>query len=92
MVSINGVNETFSTDGMANTNPQPPNPKPKALQGYLADKKPPPPVGQPYGFRHRPTAGPCRGDACPFSRGSLIQVYLAHKKSHLPTTLPEVYA
>ena len=27
------------------------------LQGYLAHKKPPPPVGPPQGPRHSPTAG-----------------------------------
>ena len=39
------------------------------LQGYLAHKKPPPPLGPPEGPRHKPTVG-CYGRAVSYERGT----------------------
>ena len=46
---------------------------PQALQGYLAHKKPPPPLGPPWETRHGPTVG-SNGVAFSYQRGTPVQV------------------
>ena len=41
------------------------------LQGYLAHKKPPPPLGPPQGPRHSPTVG-SYGEAVSYGRGTPV--------------------
>ena len=45
----------------------------QGLQGYLADKKPPPPLGPPQEPRHGPTVG-SYGVAVSYKRGTPVRV------------------
>ena len=51
--------------------PSTPNPRPQTLQGYLAYKKTPTPLGPPQDPRHRPTAGSL-GGAFSYERGTPV--------------------
>jgi len=42
-----------------------------SVQGYLAHKKPPLPLGPPYGPRRGPTVG-CKGGAVAYERGNPV--------------------
>ena len=45
---------------------------PMSLQGYLAHKKPPPPLGPPYGRRHRATVR-SYGESVSYERGTPVE-------------------
>ena len=51
------------------------NPTQAALQGYLAHKKQPPPLGPPYDPRHSPTVGSV-GEAVYFERSTPVDSHL----------------
>jgi len=52
------------------------------LQGYLAHKKTPNPLGPPEGPRHSPTVG-SYGGAVSYERGTPVGPYIRHMRSAL---------
>ena len=60
------------------------------MQGYLADKKQPPPLGPPWGPRHRPTAG-SGGGALSQERGAPVRCRVLWLGLGVETLAPPAY-